>query len=113
VRATGARIAALEAVGTPMADAAASMMRFSQRIEREIVGWDAPPVHDPCPVAWLLQPGLFEVRPCRIAVETESELTRGHTAVEFREAVAGSLPHRWVTAADADGIFDLIADAVR
>jgi purine nucleosidase len=113
VRATGERIAALEAVGTPMADAAASMMRFSQRIEREIVGWDAPPVHDPCPVAWLLQPGLFEVRPCRIAVETESELTRGHTAVEFREAVAGSLPHRWVTAADADGIFDLIADAVR
>ena len=113
VRATEARIVALEAVGTPMAGAAASMMRFSQRIEREIVGWEAPPVHDPCPVAWLLEPGLFTLRPCRISVETESDLTRGHTAVEFREAVAGTLPHRWAIAADADGIFALIADAVR
>lgn len=112
VRATEDRIAAVEAVGTAMADAAASMMRFSQRIEREIVGWDAPPVHDPCPVAWLLKPALFELAPCRIRVETQSDLTRGHTAVEFRDSVAGGLPHRWATAADADGVFALIAAAV-
>ncbi|MEY4556397.1 MAG: hypothetical protein RL093_1516 [Pseudomonadota bacterium] len=111
VRATTARIAALEALGTPMAEAAASMMRFSQRVEREIVGWDAPPVHDPCPMAWLLKPALFELKPCRIAVETESDLTRGHTAVEFREVVAGSLPHRWAVSADADGVFALIGEA--
>lgn len=110
VRATEARIAALEAIGTAKADVAASMMRFSQRVERKIVGWDAPPVHDPCPVAWLLKPELFELAPCRIAVETDSELTRGHTAVEFREAVAGRLPHRWATAADADGVFRLIGE---
>lgn len=112
VRATTARIAALEAVGTPSAEAAASMMRFSQRVERRIVGWDAPPVHDPCPVAWLLQPDLFELKPCRIAVETDSDLTRGHTAVEFRAAVAGSLPHRWAVSADADGVFSLVNGAV-
>jgi purine nucleosidase len=112
VRATEARIAALEAIGTPMADTAAAMMRFSQRVEREIVGWEAPPLHDPCPLAWLLQPALFELAACRIAVETDSELTRGHTAVEFREAVAGSLPHRWAVSADADGVFALIEAAV-
>ena len=112
VRATEPRIAALEAVGTPMADTAASMMRFSQRVERRIVGWDAPPVHDPCPVAWLLRPDLFALKPCRIAVETDSALTRGHTAVEFRESVAGRLRHRWAVSADADGIFALIASAV-
>ena len=108
VRATDARIAAIEALETPMAQAAASMMRFSQRVERRIVGWDAPPVHDPCPVAWLLRPDLFALKACRIAVETDSELTRGHTAVEFREGVAGSLPHRWAVSADAEGVFALI-----
>lgn len=111
VRATDARIAALEGLGTPMADTAAAMMRFSQRIEREIVGWDAPPVHDVCPAAWLARPELFELKPCRIAVETGSELTRGHTAVEFREAVAGDLPHRWAVTADAEGVFGMIAEA--
>lgn len=110
VRAAEERIAALEALGTAKADVAARMMRFSQRIEREIVGWDAPPVHDPCPVAWLLKPDLFELAACHIRVETESELTRGHTAVEFREATAGSLPHRWAMAADAQGVFDLIGE---
>lgn len=113
VRATTARIATLEAMATPMAEAAAAMMRFSQRVERRIVGWDAPPVHDPCPVAWLLRPDLFDLKACRIAVETASELTRGHTAVEFRAAVAGSLPHRWAVSANADGVFALIGDAVR
>ena len=112
LRATDGRIATLEAAGTPMAETAAAMMRFSQRIEREIVGWDAPPVHDLCPVAWLAGPSLFELTACRIAVETESELTRGHTAVEFRAAVAGALPHRWATTADADGVFDRLAAAV-
>jgi purine nucleosidase len=111
VRATDARMAALEALGTPSGDTAASMMRFSQRVEREIVGWDAPPVHDPCPVAWLLRPHLFRLEPCRIAVETESDLTRGHTAVEFREAVAGTRPHRWAVSADAAAIFGLITEA--
>jgi len=110
-RATDARIARIEALGTAQGEAAAAMMRFSQRVEREIVGWDAPPVHDVLPVAWLVRPELFELKACRIAVETESELTRGHTAVEFREAAAGSLPHRWAVAVDADGVFDLVTEA--
>lgn len=113
VRATEARIAAIEALKTPSGDAAAAMMRFSQRIEREIVGWDAPPVHDLCPAAWLLDPALFALEPCRIRVETESEITRGHTAVEFREAVAGEpLRHRWAVSADADGIFALLTETI-
>lgn len=112
VRATDERIGRVAAAGTPMAATAAAMLRFSQRVEREIVGWNAPPVHDPCPVAWLIRPDLFELKPCRIEVETESGLTRGHTAVEFRKAAAGDLPHRWATAADADGVFDLVAAAV-
>ncbi|MGZ9100050.1 MAG: nucleoside hydrolase [Brevundimonas sp.] len=111
-RATNERIAAIAGIGTPKADTAAAMMRFSQKVEREIVGWESPPVHDVCPVAWILKPALFELKPCRIAVEFQSELTRGHTAVEFREGVAGALPHRWAVSADADGVFALIAEAV-
>lgn len=109
VRATEDRIRTIEAVDTASARASAAMLRFSQRTEREIVGWDAGPLHDPCTVAWLLKPELFELAPCRIAVETESELTRGHTAVEFR-VEAATAKHFWATKADADGVFALIAE---
>jgi purine nucleosidase len=109
VRATEARIAALEAAGTASARTAASMLRFSQRIERQIVGWDAAPLHDPCTIAWLLRPHLFQTRPCRVRIETASDLTRGHTAVEFR-VEAATARHHWAVTADGAGVFALIAE---
>ena len=111
VRATEDRIAAIEALENPRAAAAASLLRFSRRIEHQIVrGLDAP-LHDPCPIAWLIAPQLFETAPCQIAVETSSPLTLGHTAVEFRDAAAS--PHRWVTRADGQGVFDLITERLK
>ena len=108
VRATEARIAALEALANPRAAAAASLLRFSRKIEHEIVrGLDAP-LHDPCPIAWLIAPDLFETSPCRITVETASPLTLGHTAVEFRDAAAS--PHRWVTTVNGQAVFDLLTE---
>lgn len=112
VRAIEDRIAAVEAIDSEAARTTASMLRFSQRVEREVVGWDSAPLHDPCTIAWLLRPDLFETRPCRIEVETTSELTRGHTAVEFRVDPA-TARHRWATAADGQGVFDLIVDKLR
>jgi purine nucleosidase len=109
VRATEDRIAALEAIDNGSALTAAMMVRFSQRVERTVVGWDAAPLHDPCTVAWLLKPDLFRLTPCEIAVETGSELTRGHTAVEFRVDPA-TARHRWAVAADGQGVFDLITE---
>ncbi len=108
VRATQDRIAAIEAIDTPAARATATLLRFSRRIEAELVrGIDAP-LHDPCPIAFLLAPELFETVPCQLTVETASELTLGHTAVEFRLAAPATATIRWVTRADGQGVFDLI-----
>jgi purine nucleosidase len=108
VRSTEARMAAIEALPGRSARTAAALLRFSQEVERRIVGWEWAPLHDPCTVAWLLKPDLFRTMPCEIAVETESDLTRGHTAVEFR-VEAATARHHWVVEADAQGVFDLIA----
>lgn len=116
VRATEARIAAIAVIDSEAAQTIAALLRFSQRVEREIVGWPTPdwgaPLHDPCTIAWLLKPELFQTRPCRIEVETGSELTRGHTAVEFRVDPQAAR-HRWAVAADGQGVFDLIVEKLR
>lgn len=112
VRATEERIKAIEAIGSGPAKATASMLRFSQRVEREVVGWEAAPLHDPCTIAWLLKPELFETRPCRVEVEAFADLTRGHTAVEFRVDPA-TARHRWTVRADGQGVFDLLAEKLQ
>lgn len=107
VRATEERIAAIEAIENESARTSAAMLRFSQRIERTIVGWDAAPLHDPCTVAYVLAPELFTVVPADIGIEAQSDLTRGHTAVEMR-VNAQTAPHLWGTDVDAQGVYDLI-----
>jgi purine nucleosidase len=110
VRASAERIAAIAALGTPAAKAAAELLGFAQHTERTLVGGDKPPLHDPCTIAWLLAPHLFESRPCHIEVETASPLTLGHTAVEFRLRFPERATCRWVTHVDADGVFSLLTE---
>jgi purine nucleosidase len=109
VRATPERVAAIEALGTPVGDAAAELLRFAVATGRKQLGGDSPPLHDPCTIAWLLRPELFTAEPCRLDVEINSALTLGHTAVEFR--LGQHEPNaEWVTRADGAGVFALLAE---
>lgn len=107
VRATEPRIAAIESLGTPPAGMAAELLRFSRKVEQGVVGGIDAPLHDPCPIAWLLRPELFELRSARIEIETASPLTLGHSAVEFRSDRPNA---RWAVRADGRGVFDLLTE---
>ncbi len=106
VRATPERINHLRVIDGPMARAAVNLLDFATTTEAALGTGGAPPQHDPCTIAYLLDPTLFTTVPCHLQVETSSPLTLGHTAVEFRDP--GSSRIRWATAADHQGIFDLI-----
>ncbi len=106
IRATPERIARIAAIDTAPARAVANLLTFSSGVERDLAWGGGAPLHDPATIAWLLAPDLFKARPCFVRVEMSSELTLGHTAVEFRGAAASST--QWVTDADADAVFDLL-----
>lgn len=110
VRTTPDRLAAVKALGTPAGAAAARLLEFSRDAERRLVGGDAPPLHDPCTIAWLLAPELFVTVPATIQVETSSPLTQGHTAVELRLKDPAAAAVRWVTQVDADGVYALLLE---
>ena len=108
VRSDPARTAAIGAIKTPAAQASLTLLEFSNALERDIVGGVGAPIHDPCVIAYLLQPDLFTLRPCELRVETASPLTVGHTAVEFRLTNPAAARILWATHADADGVFALL-----
>lgn len=69
----------LEALGTPAGTASAGFVR--ERIG-QYAGRAAPgeaPVHDPIPVAWLLDPGVVDLAPMRVRVDLEPGPAYGRT----------------------------------
>ena len=70
------------------------------------------PVHDPCTLAWLLQPELFRSESVAVAVETEGKHTLGETVVDWWN-VSGKMPNaQWVTEVDGEGVLDLLIDLI-
>ncbi|MEQ8660770.1 MAG: nucleoside hydrolase [Gammaproteobacteria bacterium] len=108
LRLTPARIERVAALENRVARLVARMLERHGRHDRARYGASGVPLHDPCTIAYLLAPELFAGQVCNVAVETESTLTRGHTAVDFWH-VSGREPNvTWVHEVDADGFFELL-----
>jgi purine nucleosidase len=110
VLSTRARVERIRALGNPDAEATAGMLGFFERHDSKKYGVEGAPLHDPCTIAWLLDPQLFEGKFCNLSVETQSELTMGHTAIDFWHVT--DRPHNvnWIYSVDADGFYDLLTD---
>jgi len=110
VLSTRARVERIRKLDNPVATATAGMLGFFERHDSKKYGVEGAPLHDPCTIAWLLAPELFEGKFCNLSVETQSELTMGHTAIDFWHVT--DRPHNvnWIYSVDADGFYDLLTE---
>ncbi len=107
---TPARLDAVAAIGTPAAAAACGMLRFYDRHDIARYGAPGAPLHDPCVIAWLLQPDLFRGKHVHLAVETGSDLTLGRTVADWW-GVTGQTPNATIMdSVDSDGFYALLID---
>jgi len=107
---TRTRIEQFRALNSPIGDAIIGMLEFFNRFDSEKYGSEGAPLHDPCTIAWLLKPELFKGKLCNVEVETESELTMGHTAVDFWSVTDRPKNANWLYQVDADGFFALLIE---
>jgi purine nucleosidase len=110
VLATPQRVARIRTLGNRAALATAGMLEFYSRHDSKKYGIAGSPLHDPCTVAWLLRPEIFEGKRCNIEVEIHSERTAGHTAVDFWGVTGRPANALWVHNADADAFYDLLTE---
>ncbi len=110
VLSTKERVARIAELKNPVAEATVGMLSFFHRYDTKKYSSQGTPLHDPCTIAYLLRPELFETKLCNVSVETESELTVGHTAVDFWHVT--DRPHNvsWAFDVDADGFYDLLTE---
>jgi purine nucleosidase len=110
VLSTRERVERIRAIGNPVAAATAGMLSFFHRYDTKKYGSEGSPLHDPCPVAWLLSPELFRTERCNLSVEKESALTLGHTAVDFWHVTDRPPNVDWAWDVDAAGFYDLLVE---
>jgi purine nucleosidase len=70
------------------------------------LGSDGHPMHDPCVVAWLLWPELFDGRDCFVAVETGEGPLRGRTTIDWNGRLKRAPNAHVVSAVQAHELFE-------
>lgn len=110
VPATQSRKDRIRAIKNEVGGATAKMLDLFDRFAAAKYSAAGAPLNDPCTVAFLLKPELFVSKPCNLSVETESELTMGHSAIDFWHVTDRSPNINWVYSVDSDGFYDLLVD---
>jgi purine nucleosidase len=111
--ATKDRIAAIKANGNAASTAVTQMLEFSERFDLGKYGWAGAPLHDPCVIAYLLDPDLFEGRHINVSIETGSELTMGMTVADYW-GVTGKVKNcTYLRSIDSDGFYRLLTERLK
>ncbi|TMJ77053.1 MAG: nucleoside hydrolase [Alphaproteobacteria bacterium] len=110
VMSTPERMERVRALGNRCGLAAALLMSPPRARK---TGRGQPPayaLHDPCVIAYLLAPELFEGAETNVAVETQSPLTLGMTVIDWRGISGRPRNARVMTKIDADGFYALLTE---
>ncbi|MGL4590791.1 MAG: nucleoside hydrolase [Aestuariivirga sp.] len=109
---TARRVEAFRAMNNKSGPATAAMLDFFERFDENKYGTDGGPLHDPCVIAWLLQPELFEGKLVNVSVECESELTMGMTVVDWWRVTKRAPNATVVRNVNAEGFFKLLTERI-
>jgi len=107
--ATPARISSMRTGGTGRCLAAACDIQATVPPSKRLAMAGAP-LHDPCAIAWLIQPGLFTTRPCSVRADLGPGPGRGRTLIDRWDRTGDPLNAMVMETLDADGFFALLTD---
>ena len=80
---TPERIDKFNKLNTKCGTFVAEMTAFFERFDKDKYGTEGAPLHDPCVIAYLLNPEIFSGRRINVEIETDSELTLGMTVADW------------------------------
>jgi len=109
-----ARRGRVRALGGPVATFTADLLEYFAGAYLRLYGEALNgPLHDPCAVLAVTDPHLFSSRAYHVAVETDSDLTRGQTVVDRRPGSVARAPNAEVLESiDDEAAFAAVLDAI-
>jgi len=105
--------ARIEAIDTTPARFVGELLDFFATTYLEAQGFVHPPVHDPCAVAYVIDPSVMTVRKTPLDVELTGTLTLGMTVADFRSPAPDDCTTQVAIDLDTEKFWALIEDALR
>jgi purine nucleosidase len=105
--------ARIEAIGTAPSRFVGELLDFFASTYLEAQGFIHPPVHDPCAVAYVIDPSVMTVRKTPLDVELTGTLTLGMTVADFRSPPPEDCTTQVAVDLDTEKFWGLIEDALR
>ncbi|MCZ0961787.1 nucleoside hydrolase [Paracoccus benzoatiresistens] len=103
-------IEAMRALPGRCGPAIASWTDFFERFDKDKYGSQGAPLHDPCTIAWVLRPDLFQGRQINVEIETEGRHTTGMTVADWWRVTDRPANALFIRHLDRDGLFDLLTE---
>lgn len=110
--ASAERLSDLDATA-PIQSQVLSMLQRDRAGGAALGGDKGHPMHDPCVIAYLLWPDLFEGRDCHVSIETAEGATVGRSTIDWWGRSAEPANAHVIGAMDADQMFAGIAASLR
>ncbi|CAM3386903.1 nucleoside hydrolase [Marinicrinis lubricantis] len=100
-------------IDNPVAGFVSELLIFFRKTYQDVFGFEDPPVHDVCSVAYCIDPSIFQCRKLHVDVETKGEFTYGMTVVDML-GVTGKEPNVNVALGlDHAKFWDLLCEALQ
>ncbi|WP_324718286.1 pyrimidine-specific ribonucleoside hydrolase RihA [Limosilactobacillus fermentum] len=97
----------------PVAQAFVGLLNFFERYHEDPKwGFVGAPLHDPCTIAWLINPALFDGVDVNVDVETTGELTRGETVCDYYHLTGKPVNTKLILKVDRAGFISLVKESL-
>lgn len=106
-------VSKIAAVGTAPAQFVLELLEFFGTMYKSAQGFDYPPVHDPCAVAYVIDPSVMTTRKVPLDVELTGTLTLGMTVADFRSPAPADCLTQVAVKLDHTRFWALVTDALR
>ncbi len=106
------RVEAFRSLGTEPGRMVAEWTDFFERFDMAKYGSEGAPLHDPCVIAYLVDPSLFSGRHINVEIEVQSELTMGMTVADWWGVTGRPANALFVGSVDAERFFALLTQRI-
>ncbi|MHA2789446.1 uridine-preferring nucleoside hydrolase UriH [Corynebacterium sp. S7] len=104
--------AGIKALGTDVADFVVGLFGAFRKNYQDAQGFENPPVHDPCTIAYIIDPSIVSTRKVPLDVELAGNLTVGMTVADFRAPAPEDCTTQVAVKLDAPKFWALVTDAI-